>query len=99
MKDDREITQSTKVASIFTYFGENRDDLLTDKEITAEAVFIQKKDSETELTQEDIMLRGTKMKLEHYDSVTGIIKLGFEPKLPLWVFNNFAGYFIPVFEL
>lgn len=89
-----------KVKAIFTYFGEGKMKELNLDEvdfITADVMFIQNKNPD-ELTQEEIMLKGTKMKVDNYNDETGILKVVFEPSIPLWVFNNFAGYFIPQFE-
>lgn len=100
MGETKEITQTSKVKSLFTYFGEGRmEELNLDAVdlLTADVMFVQDKLPE-ELTQEEIMLEGVKMSVEHYDDETGILKVGFEPSIPLWVFNNFAGYFIPQFE-
>ena len=100
MEEQKDITQSTKVSGIFTYFGEGKREQLNLNAIdmlTADVFFVQNKKPD-ELTQEEIMLNGTKMTVDNYDNKTGILKIKFIPSVPLWVFNNFAGYFIPVFE-
>lgn len=100
MEEQKEVNQSTKVSGIFTYFGEGRMKELNLHAIdmlTADVFFVQNKQPD-ELTQEEIMLNGTKMTVDNYTDETGILKIKFTPSVPLWVFNNFAGYFIPVFE-
>lgn len=93
------VTDTTKVKSIYTYFGEGRiNDIDPNLDgLNASVVFVQNKEI-NEVTTESIMLEGTELIFEDYDNESGLLKVGFSPSLPLWVFQNFAGYFIPIFE-
>ena len=91
-----------KIKGIFTFFGEGRQDEI-DLHFAGVQPFdlriVNNKKDKSEIKIEDIFLMDSVWTIEHYCDETGIIKLGITPAVPLWVMNNFASWFIPVFAV
>ena len=91
---------STKIRGIFTYFGEGQKELF-DLHFSGTKVFdlriVSNRKDKDAIKIEDIFLADANWTVEHYCNETGIIKLGITPAVPLWVMDNFASWFIPVF--
>lgn len=90
----KELKQQDRIKSIFVYFGEGRIDEL--KGEIGELDYSLITDGEFSLAKS--MFEGTKMTIGNYNNSTGIIKLNLNPSVPLWVLEDFKGYFIPVKE-
>jgi hypothetical protein len=89
-----------KVKAMFLYYGEGRqqdfDEHFAGKSTLGLAIV--KNYEEDRLMMEDIFLDGLEWKILNYNNHTGILKLGLEPSVPIWVFDNFNSWFIPIFE-
>lgn len=94
---------SEKVNAIFVYYGEDRqkdfDEHLAGKAQLHLAIVKNKDDEDEErLDLEDIFLSDIRWSILNYNNQTGILKLGISPSVPLWVFDKFNSWFIPVFD-
>lgn len=88
-----------KVTAIFTYYGEGQKQIFDSIE-NGDFVYefhLDPKMKES-MIMEEIMLKDVKVKVDNYNNETGILKTSFLPSIPIWVFDKFDGWFIPVFE-
>jgi hypothetical protein len=89
-----------KVKALFLYYGEGRqndfDEHFAGKSTLGLAIV--KNCEEDRLTLEDIFLEDVRWEIMNYNNHTGILKLGLIPSVPIWVFDNFNSWFIPIFE-
>ena len=95
------VDEDIKIKGIFTMFGEGRQEEIDNHFNGSEPfglriVNLNRKNKDG-IRLEDIFLADAKWSIESYDDKTGIIKLGISPAVPLWVMENFASWFIPVF--
>lgn len=93
---------SEKVNAIFVYYGENRqkdfDEHLAGKSTLHLAIVKNKEGDDDRLDLEDIFLSDISWSILNYNNHTGILKLGISPSVPIWVFDKFNAWFIPVFD-
>ena len=94
------VDEGVKIKGIFTMFGEGRQEEVDDH-FSGVAPFslriVNNYKDTTRIKIEEIFLADSYWSIQSYDDETGIIQLGITPAVPLWVMENFASWFIPIF--